>query len=59
MYAIDISNKNWCRQVVDKVAKVKGHNPAQWQEKMSINYYSENVSNLVTYYHNNVDNDDE
>ncbi|ATO42633.1 MULTISPECIES: hypothetical protein [Lactobacillaceae] len=59
MYAIDISNKNWCRQVVDKVAKVKGHNPAQWQEKMSINYYSENVSNLDTYYHNNVDNNDE
>lgn len=51
MYAIDINNKNWCRQIVDKVAKIKGHNPAQWEEKMSINYYSENISDLDAYYH--------
>ncbi|WP_251897683.1 hypothetical protein [Lactiplantibacillus paraplantarum] len=57
--ATDIHNKNWNKVIAKTVAKVKGHNPSQWQEKMSINYYSENVSNLDTYYHNNVDNDDE
>lgn len=57
--AIDIHNKNWWKIIAQKSAKIKGHNPAQWQEKMSINYYSENVSNLDTYYHNNFDNDNE
>lgn len=57
--AIDIHNKNWGRLLSNKVARIKGHNPYQWEEKMSINYYSENISDLDAYYHNSIDNDDE
>lgn len=57
VFATDIYNKKWGRVIDPKVAKIKGNNPHRWEERMSINYYSENISNLADYYDKRFGND--
>jgi len=51
--AIDINNAEWARIIDRRVAKVKGDNPYAWSEKMSIQYYSDHISDLNEAYNNN------
>ncbi|WP_048000159.1 zinc ribbon domain-containing protein [Lactiplantibacillus herbarum] len=51
--AVDIKNVKWSRFINDKVAKVTGNNPYSWTEKMSIQYYSDHVSDLDEASNNN------
>ncbi|MFC6294741.1 zinc-ribbon domain-containing protein [Lactiplantibacillus daoliensis] len=51
--AIDINNVKWYSYISKKVhTSIIGNNPYAWSDKMSIDYYSDHISNLNDAYQN-------